>query len=192
MIASRTSIAAAAAACVVAAITGNLVLAADNPRGFDPREDELSRPVTIVPGATPVAPLPSTTDSASTDGPQRGNPLWGISIESLHTTRERPIFSPSRRPPMPAVTAAPPAEPAEVVAPPAADEPALDLLGIVAGSGEGYAVFLNNTTHDIVRLKTGEGDDGWILRSVSGREAVLEKNHRTAVVRLPSLTGDRE
>jgi general secretion pathway protein N len=191
MIARRTSIAAAAAACAVAAIAGNLVLAADNPAGFDPRGDEFSRPVTIMPRAAPMAPLPALPDSMSTDGPERGNPLWGISIESLHATRERPIFSPSRRPPPPAVIAAP-AEPAKVVAPPTADEPTLNLLGIVAGTREGYAIFLNNTTHDIVRLKTGEGEDGWILRSVSGREAVLEKNHRTKVVRLPSLTGERK
>jgi hypothetical protein len=51
----------------------------------------------------------------------------------------------------------------------------------------GYAVFLNNITHDIVRLRTGEGEDGWILRSASTREVLLEKNDRTAVICLPSL-----
>jgi len=30
----------------------------------------------------------------------------------------------------------------------------------ISGSGAGYAVFLDNTTHDIVRLKAGEGQDG--------------------------------
>src|SRR5438045_3679915 len=42
---------------------------------------------------------------------QSGNPLWTIPLASLTATRERPIFTPSRRPPPPvqpiAVTPAP-------------------------------------------------------------------------------------
>ena len=156
---------AAGAAFGIAVITSHLALAADNPRGFDPGEDELSRPVTIMPSAIPTAPFSSMTDSTSKDASERGNPLWGIPIELLNATRERPIFSPTRRPPWPAVPAAP-AEAVKIVAPPAEpDRPSLNLVGIVAGAGEAYAVFINNTTHDIVRLKTGEGQDGWILRS---------------------------
>ncbi len=69
------------------------------------------------------------------------------------------------------------------------DQPELNLLGVIVGSNEGYAVFLNKATHAVIRLKTGEDEDGWILRSVAEREAVLEKNHRTAIVRLPSRSG---
>ena len=186
----RIIVGVAGVACVIAAIAANGVLAADNPRGFESDQDELNRSATMVPSALPIDALPSPTYGTSTEIPERGNPLWGIPIESLHATRERPIFSPSRRPPMPAVIATP-APPVKVVAPPPEPEqPGLNLLGVVLGGGEAYAVFINNTTHDIVRLKTGEGQDGWILRSVSSREAVLEKNHRTAVVDLPPLTGD--
>jgi general secretion pathway protein N len=189
MIAGRVCISMAAAICVIAALNGGGVRAADNPSGFDPGEDASGRPVAIMPSAALIAPLRSTTDNRATDEPATGNPLWGIPIEALHATRERPLFSPSRRPPPPAVTPAP-AEPVKVAAPPPQpDEPALTLLGIVAGDGEGYAVFVNTTTHDIVRLKTGEGDNGWILRSVRGREAVLEKNHRTAILGLPPIAG---
>src|SRR5216684_625555 len=31
-----------------------------------------------------------------------GNPLWALPLKQLSTTRDRPIFSPSRRPPPPA------------------------------------------------------------------------------------------
>lgn len=72
------------------------------------------------------------------------------------------------------------------------DEPELNLLGVIVGGGEGYAVFLKNATHKVIRLKTGEDEDGWILRSVADREAVLEKNHRTAIVRLPSRSGSQK
>ncbi len=121
----------------------------------------------------------------------RGNPLWGMPLSSLHFTRERPLFVPSRRPPAPAVVAArpPPAKPP----PPAAPEQlTLSLVGIVIGANEGIAIFTDNTTHDIVRLRTGEGHRGWILRSVAGREAVFERDNRTIAVALPAINGDQK
>jgi general secretion pathway protein N len=134
----------------------------------------------------PIPPAPATVV------PFSGNPLWGISLQSLRTTRERPLFTPSRRPPMPPAVVAPRTEPAETVSLVEPEQPPLNLLGVVTGAAEGYAVFVNTTTHDIVRLKTGEGHDGWILQSVSGRAAVLAKNHRTAVVSLPLPAGDHK
>jgi hypothetical protein len=74
------------------------------------------------------------------------------------------------------------------VAAPAEPEPVLNLLGTVAGNGEEYAVFINTTTHDVVRLKKGESEGGWILRSVGKRKVVLKKNDRTEVLQLPPLT----
>jgi general secretion pathway protein N len=170
-------------------IARGLVWAADNPRGLDPSDDGLDRPVSGMPKITPMPPSPPISDEGTNNGTESGNPLWGITIETLHATRERPIFSPSRRPVMPAVLAAPPPPPPP---PPVPDKPSFNLLGTVAGSGVGYAVFLDNTTHDIVRLKTGEGQDGWILRSVKNREAVLVKNDKVAVMRLPSPMGDEK
>lgn len=46
--------------------------------------------------------------------PPGGNPLWGIPMDALSATRERPIFSASRRPP------APPSAPMPVAGSPAA------------------------------------------------------------------------
>jgi hypothetical protein len=187
MILGRVLIGAAAAFAVGMTIASGLARAADNPRGLDPGEDEFDRPVSIMPRVTPMPPVPPITDSEPSIGAQSGNPLWGITVDSLHATRERPIFSPSRRPPMPATLAEPSPPPPP---PPMPDKPAFNLLGTVAGSGAGYAVFLDDATHDIVRLKTGEGQDGWVLRSVKNREAVLVKNDQTVVMRLPSPTGD--
>jgi general secretion pathway protein N len=179
-----------AAAMVTIAGAGGFARATDNPRGLDPGEDVIDQPLTISPRVTPMPPLYSNSDGGLNNSAVTGNPLWGITIETLHTTRERPIFSPSRRPPMPAAIAAPPPPP--LSPPPAPDEPAFDLLGTVAGSGVGYAVFLDKTTQEIVRLKTGEGQDGWILQSVKDREAVLTNDNRTAVMRLPSPTGEQQ
>ena len=114
------------------------------------------------------------------------NPLWAIPLSSLPVTRERPIFTPSRRPPAPAVAAAPRVVPPKAVARPAEPEhPRLTLIGTVVGETEGIGVFLDQATHNFVRLKTGEGHAGWVLRSVKAREATLEKARQTETLRLP-------
>jgi len=118
----------------------------------------------------------------------RGNPLWAIPLKSLPVTRERPIFLPSRRAPAPAVAGPPPVEPVRPPPPAEPDRPRLALVGAVAGENEGIAIFLDQTTRGIVRLRTGENHSGWILRSVKGREATLEKNRESILLALPAPT----
>jgi hypothetical protein len=117
-----------------------------------------------------------------------GNPLWAIPLGSLSITNERPIFTPSRRPPAPAIVAVPRVEPVKkIVAPPVVPEhPNLALIGTVVGDAEAIGVFLDQSTQQLVRLKTGEGRAGWILRSVKTREATLEKGSQTETLRLPA------
>lgn len=117
-----------------------------------------------------------------------GNPLWAIPFGSLAVTRERPIFTPSRRPPAPAVVAIPApriAQPTIVSSPAAPQRPNLVLVGTVISGTEGFGVFLDQSTHNVVRLRTGEGYAGWILRSVKAREATLEKAQQTETLHLP-------
>jgi general secretion pathway protein N len=164
------------------ALAAGSVRAADNPGDFP---SGFGRPIALIPNG---AHRPSTIDGADSVRTSSANPLWGIPIELLHATRERPLFSASRRPPMPIVIAAP--QPT-IEAPKAPDEPTLDLIGTVTGNPDaGYAIFVDKASHDVVRLKTGEGRDGWILQSVSKREAILEKDQRSAIVRLPPMPGD--
>jgi general secretion pathway protein N len=168
------------------AVMTSVAVAASDPRGFDPGDGANVRPspLTLPPDAGIASPSPS-------EPPLRRNPLWGIPLQSLSATRERPLFSPSRRPPARGA-AAPAVTPVKVSAPQAA-RPPLDLLGVVTGTAEGYAVFINTTTHDIVRLRTGEGHEGWILQSVQGREVVFEKDRRSAVVAFPPPpSGDKK
>ena len=104
----------------------------------------------------------------------------------------KPDLFASPPPPTPPRAVARYPEPPKAAAPPVPDQPALNPVGTIFGSGEGYTGFLDTTTHGIVRLKTSKGEHGWVLRSVTDREAVLEKNYRTVVVRLPTITGDRQ
>jgi general secretion pathway protein N len=187
---SRILLSAAAAAMVAIAGAGGPAWAANDSRGLERGEDEIGQPTKIMPSVTP--PSNPVNNSGPDNSAATGNPLWGITIESLQAIDERPIFSPSRRPPTAATIAEPALPPPPSPPPPVPDKPAFDLLGTVAGSRVGYAVFLDRTTHDIMHLKTGEGQDGWILQSVKKREAVLVKDDRTAVIRLPSPTGEQQ
>jgi len=154
----------------------------DNSLGRATREPAIDNAANRVrePAPEPVRP------SSSVDRPPTGNPLWGVPLRSLSATRERPIFSPSRRPPPPPVVAAlnvgpapPPPRPAEP------DHPLLTLVGTVIGDGGGIGVFLDQATKNMVRLKTGQDYDGWTLRAVRGREAIFDKGRQTASLALP-------
>jgi general secretion pathway protein N len=136
----------------------------------------------IICGAGGVAcePIPDTlTRPGSPTKESFGNPLWSVSLASLTATRERPIFSPSRRPPPVALKTAP-------VQPPSKAQPPFILVGAIAGESEGIAIFLDGATNGVIRLKTGESHAGWMLQTVRPREAVLQKEQRTIVVELPN------
>jgi general secretion pathway protein N len=179
---------AAAAFCWVAASGYGPACADNSSSGFDDG-GALDRIGTTMPTATLVVPGPPAAGAgASTEQSLGTNPLWGIPVERLNVTRERPLFSPSRRPPASTARSAP-VKIVGTIRPAAAPKPALNLVGTVEGNREGYAVFVNTTTHSIVRLRMGEGEDGWVLRSVSERGAVLYKDDRTEVLQLPSAGG---
>jgi Caspase domain len=118
-----------------------------------------------------------------------GNPLWAVPVTALSATRERPLFQASRRPLRPPAVAAtvveifkPPSSPAEP------DRPGLALIGAVVSETEGIAVFVDEVTRNIVRLKMGEDHTGWFLRSVKKREVLLQKADEavTLVLAVPS------
>lgn len=114
-----------------------------------------------------------------------GNPLWEISLEALSATRERPIFSPSRRRP---VVAAPVdmAEPPPPPPPAEPEKPSLSLIGTVTGDHPRLAIFVSQTTNDVVRLHVGEDKDGWVLRSVDARTTTLVKDSREVTLAFPT------
>jgi len=142
--------------------------------------------------AQPAAPAPvvvKVAAPASAAEPERArsaNPLWAIPLATLTTTRDRPIFSPSRRPPPPAVVPAPVA-----VAPPPrpkpvkVERPQLALVGTIAGADQSFGIFVDQTAKTALRLKIGEEYQGWRLRDVAAREVTLVHDEETAVLSLP-------
>lgn len=136
-------------------------------------------PVVVKAAAGPAKP-------AEPERARSANPLWAIPLATLATTRDRPIFSPSRRPPPPVVVPAPVA-----VAPPPRPKPAkvarpqLALVGTIAGSEQSFGIFVDQTTKTALRLKIGEEYQGWRLRDVAAREVTLVHDEETAVLSLP-------
>jgi general secretion pathway protein N len=136
------------------------------------------------------SPNPPATDArrAAPKAPPvmpTGNPLWTIPLSQLAVTRDRPIFSPSRRPPAPVVAApiyVPPPAPRIAKAEP--DRPPLILVGTIAGEKDAIAVFVLQGTGTTIRLHPNESHEGWVLRSVQGREATLQKAGASAVMAL--------
>ena len=135
-------------------------------------------------GTVPTAANPPADGTRSLASIGRINPLWTIPLTSLTATRERPIFSPSRRPPVVVELASVQSQPSPPTNQPR--RPLLALVGAIAGETEGFAIFLDETTKGIVRLKTGESHSGWTLRIVKGREATLQKGRETAILAIPN------
>lgn len=166
---------------------------ANSPNALDlPPSNVLPAPVEIAPGAPtlqqqPGAPVPPQQPAELPPTEPNGNPLWAIPLSSLAATRERPLFLPSRRAPAAAVAgpvaAAPPPPPPPPPSEP--ERPPLTLIGVIAGESEGYAVFLDQASNSVIRLKTGQDHEGWVLRAVKGREATLHKNGKSEMLALP-------
>jgi len=134
-------------------------------------------------------PPPDVTAKPAEAPTVAANPLWSIPLSALTATRTRPLFTPSRRPPAPVVATVPVAAPRPAPPPPALPQhPNLTLVGTVAGENESVAVFIDTTTRDTVRLRTGEGHSGWILQSVERRTATLQKGETTETLALPKPT----
>jgi hypothetical protein len=134
-------------------------------------------------GDAPVAVPPLT--ASSQEPATIANPLWAIPLATMSTTRDRPLFSPSRRPPPPietpvAAVRAPPPPP-----PPRVEPPPLSLVGTVSGDDESFAIFVDQTTRTALRLRLGENYEGWWLRSVQNREVALEREQQTTILSLP-------
>lgn len=133
----------------------------------------------------PIQVRPPAPKPAPPPRPLAANPLWAIPLATLSNTQERPIFSPSRRPPpvetpVAVVNAPPPPPP-----PPRVERPSLSLVGTISGDDESFGIFVDRNTSTALRLKLGEDYQGWRLRKVRNRDVALEHDRQTVVLSLP-------
>jgi general secretion pathway protein N len=129
-----------------------------------------------------LTPGPSVTSSRS------GNPLWAVPLTALTATRDRPLFSASRRPPVVALPAAPPPK-REVLAPPPPERPLLTLIGTIVSRGASLAMLQGGNAEAITRLRLGQENDGWRVRGIGLRSIVVEKGEQSVELALPKPNG---
>jgi hypothetical protein len=129
-------------------------------------------------------PSPPAQDQrvAQTGQPPSGNPLWGIPLKQLSATRDRPIFSPSRRPPPAAIPVTAAATSLPVQAPKQRERPQLSLIGTIVSGDDGFAIFVDQTTKAPLRIRLGADYQGWMLRQIEARSVTLQKGEEVAML----------
>ena len=94
-------------------------------------------------------------------------------LEELRSTRERPLFSPRRRPD---AEAAGETETSPVEESP--DSLPFELTGVVLGADVAIAILRNRDTQETVQLRQGEALDAWSLEEIASRHVVLRQEDR--------------
>ena len=170
----------------LAAIVAVLMASAIDTRAANAPDPLDQPPNNVLPAPVEIAPSAPAGQPTARPAEPSGNPLWAIPLSGLSATRDRPLFTPSRRAPAQAVAGPVAAAPPPPPPPSEPERPQLTLVGAIVGGDEGIAVFLDQTNNNVVRLRTGQDHLGWVLRSVKGREATLEKNRQTTTLGLPA------
>jgi general secretion pathway protein N len=115
----------------------------------------------------------SSTDVQSSS--TLANPLAAWPLDVLSDTRDRPLFSPSRRPPPPVLAAV-----AQVIQPvPEAPPPNIVLLGIVTDAGGAQAVLRTSDAATPIRARLGDEIAGWKVSQIEPRRLVLSIDDRS-------------
>jgi general secretion pathway protein N len=120
--------------------------------------------------------------------PSLANPLASVRLEDLSVTRERPLFSPTRRPPP--LVEAPEVQVVEKKETTSPTSP-FDLLGVVTGDEKSFVLLRNRDTHEVTRLRRGDEKDGWTVEAVRIRSVALERNGRieNLALAIPAAAG---
>jgi hypothetical protein len=117
-------------------------------------------------------------------------PVSARQAADFRALRERPLFAPDRRAPMPMGIVEEPVaevvpEPLPEPPPPAATAPDWILVGLVRSDRVKSAMFRTSGEKHEFSLRTGESRDGWTLTEVGRSEAILDSGSGRASIRFP-------
>ena len=126
----------------------------------------------IVNGASQVCAQPPEL-------PTMANPLAAQPLDRLSATRDRPLFSPTRRPTPPPPPPPPEQAPVAVIPQP----PNLTLVGIVLDD-EGARALIRSSATKADRVQIGDDIGGWKVAQIDGRRLVLSLDGRFATFTL--------
>jgi general secretion pathway protein N len=118
-----------------------------------------------------LLPCAAGAQSPPTNAPVRSFAL--PPLEELRATRDRPLFSPGRRPDAEA-TAGPEAGPVEE----SPDSVPFELTGVVMGTDMAIAILRNRDTQETVQLRRGEALEDWSIEEIAPRHVVLRQEDR--------------
>jgi hypothetical protein len=114
-----------------------------------------------------------------------GNPVAEVPLDRLSDTRNRPLFSPSRRPP---ASPAPPAIAARVERAqqplPLLSPPGVALFGIVVGAQGARAFIATGAANRIIGVRPGDDVSGWTVTAITQRNLVLSHAEQSATFTL--------
>jgi general secretion pathway protein N len=115
------------------------------------------------------------------------NPLEAQTLDRLSATRERPLFSSTRRP------APPPPPPPPEMAPVATvpQPPNVQLFGIVVDD-EGARAIVRSGSQTVDRVQIGDDIGGWRVSQIEGRRLVLSLDGRSATFTLFNNDGGQQ
>lgn len=133
-------------------------------------------------GSLAVALLALMPGAALAQKPPADTPVRSFAmppLEELKATRERPLFSPRRRPDE-AVVALP--ETPVTQAPP--ETAPFDLTGVVMGEDRAVAILHNRETQETVHLHQGETAQSWSVAEIAQRHVVLRNEGRQVRLQL--------
>lgn len=102
-------------------------------------------------------------------------------LAKLSATRERPLFVKSRRPPSVVVKPVEHHEPPKVVA---SDELPAELVGIVMGPDQTYAILKNHDSQQFEHVHRGEKVEDWALDDIAPRYILLHRGNSKMRVEL--------
>jgi general secretion pathway protein N len=140
----------------------------------------------VAPADPTTSALPHPLAAAAThDSPLKSNPLSSIPLSALSETRDRPLFSVTRRPPPADAAVGAVAKASVDDKSPGPELPPFVLKGTVLGSNDRVAVLLDPATNRTSQLRLGKSDSGWTVLSVSPRSIVLRKGELLTTLELP-------
>lgn len=122
-----------------------------------------------------LAPAPPT-DAQSKPPVVLDNPVAALSLDQLSATRERPLFSPSRRALRPPIVSN--LRPSGLRAP--SLPPKIELHGTVIDADETLAIVYSAADNQTLRLHLGDEIGGWKVAVIDERKLVLSLEDRTA------------
>lgn len=106
------------------------------------------------------------------------NPLPVGSLADLTASRERPLFSPGRRPPAPPAVA----DAEQIQAPP--EPPALLFFGVVTDQNGARAIVRSDASGPVKSIRVGEDVSGWTVETIEPRHLTLTREGRSAAFAL--------